>query len=128
MAVFAAFMRKEFKVVRIKNRFAHDDVERVTVERLQAEFYAAEMQGEDTESTSSSGSGLGLYDRNYRDLMLNVEIPTSDGAAFICEVQVTLSGITILKKSRGSSYNKMLRHHRPCRRACPHFSGSVVYR
>ena len=68
------------------------------------------------------------YDRNYRDVMLNLEIPTSDGAALICEVQITLSGITILKKSRGSSYNETLRHHRPCRRACPHFSGSVVYR
>jgi len=79
------------------------------VERLQAEFYAAETAGEDTESTASSSSsmGLGLYDRNYRDVMLNLEIPTSDGAALICEVQVTLSGITILKKSEQAVYSLM---------------------
>ena len=31
--------------------------------------------------------------------MLNVEMPNEDGTPFVCEVQVTLSGITILKKS-----------------------------
>ena len=39
------------------------------------------------------------YERNYRDVMLNVEMLKEDGTPFLCEVQVTLSGITILKKS-----------------------------
>ena len=39
------------------------------------------------------------YERNYRDVMLNVEMLKEDGTPFLCEVQVTLSGIAILKKS-----------------------------
>ena len=57
-------MQKEFKVVRVKNRFERDSVEKVTVETLQTEFYAAETSGEDAESSSSGGSGLGSCARH----------------------------------------------------------------
>merc|ERR1719337_38017 len=72
MAVFVRFLQREFDVVRVKNRFGHDTVEKVTVERLQAEFYAADVSQEDAESSASSGSGLDRYQRNYRDVMLNL--------------------------------------------------------
>merc|ERR1719248_293125 len=98
MACFVRFLQKEFTVVRVKNRFAHDNVERVTVERLQSEFYQADVLNDDAESTASSGSGLTRYQRNYRDVMLNLAMKDG-GIDFICEVQVTLSGISILKKS-----------------------------
>ena len=56
------YLQKTFRVVRVKNRFAGDIAEAVSVERLQAEFYAADMQGEDTESSASgSSAGLGSY-------------------------------------------------------------------
>merc|ERR1712072_1003056 len=91
----------------------HDEVEKVSVERLQAEFYTAETIAEDTESSASGGSGLDTYDRMYRDVNLNLEMPrrvTKKGLvveSHICEVQVTLSGITILKKSEQAVYNLM---------------------
>ena len=55
------YLQKTFRVVRVKNRFAGDIAEAVSVERLQAEFYAAETLGEDTESNASGSSGLGSY-------------------------------------------------------------------
>ena len=39
------------------------------------------------------------YERNYRDVMLNLVLKGDSGTPFVCEVQVTLSGISILKKS-----------------------------
>ena len=39
------------------------------------------------------------YEQMYRDIMLNIEMDGENGTPFVCEVQVTLSGITILKKS-----------------------------
>ena len=55
------YLQRKFRVVRIKNRFAGDVAEAVSVERLQAEFYAAETRGEDMESNASGSSGLGSY-------------------------------------------------------------------
>merc|ERR1719352_1368347 len=111
MAVFVRFLQKEFTVVRVKNRFAHDNVEKVTVERLQAEFYTADVSQEDTESNASSGSGLHRYERNYRDVMLNLVLKGDSGTPFVCEVQVTLSGISILKKSEQATYTLMRMAH-----------------
>merc|ERR1719399_1621570 len=107
MAVFVRFLQREFDVVRVKNRFGHDTVEKVTVERLQAEFYAADVSQEDAESSASSGSGLDRYQRNYRDVMLNLVMKGDAGTPFVCEVQVTLSGISILKKSEQLVYTLM---------------------
>merc|ERR1712072_734730 len=106
-AVFVRFLQKEFDVVRVKNRFSQDTVEKVTVERLQAEFYSADVCQEDMESNASSGSGLHRYERNYRDVMLNLVLKGDSGTPFVCEVQVTLSGISILKKSEQSTYSLM---------------------
>merc|ERR1719321_298151 len=112
MAVFVAFLQTEFKVLRVKNRFARDDVEKVSVERLQAEFYTAETLSAETDDTVSSssgttGSGKQKYDKMYRDVMLNVEMKTASGLPFVCEIQVTLSGVTILKKSEQNVYTLM---------------------
>jgi hypothetical protein len=112
MAVFVAFLQTEFKVLRVKNRFARDDVEKVSVERLQAEFYTAETLSAETDDTVSSasgttGSGNQEYDKMYRDVMLNVEMKTQSGLPFVCEIQVTLSGVTILKKSEQLVYTLM---------------------
>jgi hypothetical protein len=112
MAVFVTFLQTELKVLRVKNRFAHDDVEKVSVERLQAEFYTAETFSAETDDTVSSssgttGSGNQEYDKMYRDVMLNVEMKTASGLPFVCEIQVTLSGITILKKSEQLVYTLM---------------------
>jgi hypothetical protein len=109
MAVFIAYLQRTFRVVRIKNRFAGDAAEAVSVEQLLREFYAAETRGEDTdtESTASGSSGLGSYEQMYRDIMLNIEMDGESGTPFVCEVQVTLSGITILKKSEQAVYTIM---------------------
>ena len=53
------------------------------------------------------------YDRMYRDVNLNLRMPrrVANGLAVeshICEVQVTLSGITILKKSLRFQYNRSI--------------------
>ena len=45
--------------MRVKNRFEKDVVEVVSVEHLQAEFYAAETLGEDADSNASGASGPG---------------------------------------------------------------------
>jgi hypothetical protein len=107
MAVLIAYLRKEFRVVRVKNRFESDAVEAVSVELLQAEFYAAETLGEDAESSASgaSGSWSASYDKMYRDVMLNIEFPSDKGISLICEVQVMLSGTSILKKSEQKIYS-----------------------
>jgi hypothetical protein len=103
-------VQKTFKVVRLKNRFEVDSVEKVSAARLQQEFYAAEAWGfDDASSVHSSGSGLtsSTYDKMYRDVMLNIEVPREDGAPFIAELQCALSGIAILKKSEQKVYSIM---------------------
>merc|ERR1719238_1977098 len=52
MAVMVAYLAKEFDIVRMKNRFENDDIEEVSLERMQGEFYAAEN---DTFSPNDNG-------------------------------------------------------------------------
>jgi hypothetical protein len=107
MAVFVAYLQKKFDVVRIKNRFENDEVEEVSAEQIQAEFYGAETQGEDTQSNSTTQTGSSSEGHNhkmYRDVLLNVRARDSD---FIGEVQITLTGIAILKKSEQKIYSIM---------------------
>ena len=65
---------------------------------MQAEFYAAETLDDDTYSKNGSGTKSDSY---YRDVQLNLR---PKGSNFICEVQLTLTGISILKKSEQSIY------------------------
>ena len=88
MAVLVAYLRKEFDVVRVKNRFEHDELEEVNIRSLQAEFYMAEATSGVSPSAKSS--------YRYRDILVNLRPKGSD---LICEVQVMLTGIWILKKS-----------------------------
>merc|ERR1719235_1996470 len=109
MAVMLAFLLREFDVVRVKNRFEDDVVEQVSAERLQAEFYAAETlddsEKEEKKSKSSESKVSESSERKsenfYRDVQLNLRPKGSD---FICEVQLTLTGISILKKSEQYIY------------------------
>ena len=72
-AVLASrYLQKEFRVVRVKNRFESDAVEAVSVELLQAEFYAAETLGEDAESSASGASGSG----SASSCSLHLEFPS----------------------------------------------------
>merc|ERR1719456_1945059 len=98
MAVMVAFLQLEFDVVRVKNRFENDQVEYVSTERTLAEFYAAETLGVDTDSTTESAT---KSEKMYRDVLVNLRPWGSD---FICEVQLTLTGISILKKSEQKIY------------------------
>merc|ERR1719482_849296 len=41
LACFVRYVQKTMKVVRLKNRFEDDDVEKISASRLQQEFYAA---------------------------------------------------------------------------------------
>ena len=50
MAVFVAYLRKEFQVVRVKNRFENDEVEKVNVERLQVESQKSAIENYFTSS------------------------------------------------------------------------------
>jgi hypothetical protein len=96
-----------FDVVRIKNRFDKDEVEEVSAEQIQAEFYGAETQGEDTKSNSTrntASSNEGHNEKMYRDVLVNIRDP---GSGLICEVQITLTGIAILKKSEQKIYSIM---------------------
>ena len=102
MAVMAAYLEAEFEVVRVKNRFEDDEVEEVSAEKLQAEFYSAETIGEDIVlSDIVLSEGAPKSDNMYRDVLLNLRPKGSD---FICEVQLTLTGISILKKSEQKIY------------------------
>jgi hypothetical protein len=113
LACFVKYVQKTMRTVRLKNRFEHDAAERISAARLQQEFYAAEAWGyEDAESVASSGSGRESYDKMYRDVMLNVEVPREGGPPFIAELQVALSGIVILKKSEQVVYT-IMRMKRP---------------
>ena len=97
----------------MKNRFEHDVVERISAARLLQEFYAAEAWGyDDAESVASGDSGRESYDKMYRDVMLNVEVPREGGPPFVAELQVALSGIAILKKSEQVVYT-IMRMRRP---------------
>merc|ERR1719421_1854148 len=98
MAVMVAFLHREFDVVRVKNRFESDEVESVSAERTLAEFYAAETLGVDIDSTNESAP---KSEKMYRDVLVNLRPKGSD---FICEVQLTLTGISILKKSEQKIY------------------------
>merc|ERR1719443_1777137 len=99
---------KRFDVVRIKNRFENDEVEEVSAEQIQCEFYGAETQGDDTKSNSTistAGSGGdGHNAKMYRDVLVNIRDPDS---GLICEVQITLTGVAILKKSEQKIYSIM---------------------
>merc|ERR1711937_617881 len=99
MAVMVAFLQREFDVVRVKNRFENDRVEEVGAERMLAEIYAAETLGEDPDSTNESAP---KSEKMYRDILVNLR---PKGSAFICEVQLTLTGVSILKKSEQKIYN-----------------------
>ena len=108
MAVLVAYLEKTFDVVRIKNRFEQDEVEEVTAEQIHAEFYSAETQGEDTETMSNASSHshssnkTKTSEKMYRDILINIR---PKGKQFICEVQITLTGIAILKKSEQKAYS-----------------------
>ena len=101
MACMVAYLALNFDVTRVKNRFEDDKVEEVSAERVQAEFIRAETLGEDTESTEGSDA---KSEKRYRDILLNLRPHGSD---FICEVQLTLTGISILKKSEQKIYQLM---------------------
>lgn len=107
MAVFVAYLEKTFDVVRIKNRFEQDEVEEVTAEQIHAEFYGADTQGEDTETQSNStaysdSSNKRTTEKMYRDILINIR---PKGTDIICELQITLTGIAILKKSEQKVYS-----------------------
>merc|ERR1719281_1254504 len=107
MAVLIAYFKQRFDVVRIKNRFEKDEVEEVSAEQIQAEFYGAETQAEDTKSNSTrntASSNEGRNEKMYRDVLVNIRDP---GSGLICEVQITLTGIAILKKSEQKIYSIM---------------------
>jgi len=78
----------------------------VGAEQIQCEFYGAETQGEDTQSNSTistSGSGgEGHNAKMYRDVLVNIR---DSGSGLIYEVQITLTGIAILKKSEQKIYS-----------------------
>jgi hypothetical protein len=99
MAVMIALVAKEFDVIRVKNRFENDEVEEVSADRMQAEFYAAETLGDDADSTNESAP---KSEKMYRDVLVNLRPKGSD---FICEVQITLTGISILKMSEQRVYS-----------------------
>jgi len=108
LACFVKYVQKTMRVVRLKNRFEHDVAERISAARLLQEFYAAEAWGyDDADSVASGDSGRESYDKMYRDVMLNVEVPREGGPPFIAELQVALSGISILKKSEQVVYTVM---------------------
>jgi hypothetical protein len=108
LACFVKYVQKNASVVRLKNRFEHDVAERISAARLQQEFYAAEAWGhDDADSVASGDSGRESYEKMYRDVMLNVEIPREGADPFIAELQVALSGISILKKSEQTVYTIM---------------------
>jgi hypothetical protein len=117
LAVCATYIQKKFAAVRLKNRFASDSVETVTVDRLLSEFYTAETVGGSAPTGSGDAAhGLGKlsgYTQQYRDVNLNisVEFPGRE-TEFICEVQLTLSTISILKKSEQKIYS-LLRMENP---------------
>ena len=96
MAVMVALLQKEFDVLRVKNRFENDEVVEVSPERIQAEFYAAETSGTDSTNESATNS-----EKMYRDVNLNLR---PKGSEFVVEVQLTLTGISILKKSEQKIY------------------------
>jgi hypothetical protein len=93
-----AFLKKEFDVVRVKNRFEEDAIEEVSSERILAEFHSAETLSEEAPLLRESAS---KSDKMYRDILVNLRPKGSD---FICEVQLTLTGIAILKKSEQKIY------------------------
>jgi hypothetical protein len=98
MAVMAAFLQREFDVVRVKNLFENDQVEEVGAERsfaerTLAEFYGAETIGVNTDSTRKNAPKT---DEMYRDVLINLR---PKGSNLICEVQLTLTGISVLRKS-----------------------------
>jgi hypothetical protein len=109
MACFVKYMQKTMRVVRVKNRFAGDTVQKISAAQLQQQFYAAESWGFEDGGSESSGDSYGrtTYDKMYRDVLLNVEVPREEGEPFVAEVQVALSGIAILKKSEQKVYSIM---------------------
>merc|ERR1719482_618688 len=113
LACFVQYIQRTMKVVRLKNRFEDDDVEKISASRLQQEFYAAEAWGhDDADSVASGDSGRSAYNKMYRDVLLNIEIPRESRDPFIAELQVALSGIAILKKSEQVVYS-IMRMKRP---------------
>ena len=80
----------------------------MSAEKIAAEFYSAEAIAEHTESESTATSAThkfaeslpGRSEKMYRDVLLNLR---PRGTKFICEVQITLTGIAILKKSRSGA-------------------------
>jgi hypothetical protein len=98
LAAFVVFVKQSFKVLRLKNRFAEDAIEPVTLDELQTEFYNAE-HGAGTQGKESG--------QEYRDVMMNVEMAASDGTPFVCEIQATLSSFACLKNSLHTVYELM---------------------
>lgn len=115
--VLVAHLARKFRVLRLKNRFAQDRVTPVTASALQELFYAAETgTGDDGEQ----------YQQRYRDINLSVEARTPSGHPLVCEIQLTLSGIAILKKSEQRCY-QIMRMEQACELAQTHvFSGEAL--
>jgi hypothetical protein len=110
LAVCAAYIQKKFDVLRLKNRFASDPVESVSVERLLSEFYSAETDGGSVPTANGDVAGdlgkLSGYTQQYRDINVNIAFEFPGRAAkFVGEVQFQLSTISILKKSEQKIYS-----------------------
>merc|ERR1719443_818206 len=79
MAVIVEYLKQEFTVLWVKNRFYGDTAVEVTAEQILAEFYAAETQGEETESSSTAVTTQSLTSTHsvrsskmYRDVKLDL--------------------------------------------------------
>ena len=88
-----------------------EEEKEVTAEQILAEFYAAETQGEETESSSTAVTTHSLSSTHsvrsskmYRDVKMDLRAKGSD---FVFEVQLTLTGVFILKKSEQKIYTLM---------------------
>jgi hypothetical protein len=111
LAVCAEYLRRELKVIRLKNRFASDAIETVGVDRLLSEFYAAETAGSGVSQDVNPKNRPDSYTQQYRDVNLVIEASfpglSGEETKFLCEVQLTLSPIAILKKSEQKIYSLM---------------------
>ena len=112
LGVFAAYIQKEFAVVSLRNTFASDPVENVSAERLLSEFYSAETVGgtaltEYGDPAQDLGK-LSGYKPQYRDVDIHIAVKfPGRKTEFICEVQLTLSSISILKECEQKIYSLM---------------------
>ena len=83
--------------MRVKNHFASETVEELSLDSLLTEFYRADCMGYGAEINHHKRTSKAKV--GYKHVLVNLEVESEGGAPIVCEVEVRLSSMSALRWS-----------------------------